>query len=256
MVLVKIVFHCTAIAPHQDCLSLSQVLIKQPYASIFGIRTTSLEPWEQEVLESLKDQNRNQSGRLPTIESVGNSSIDQFAKIISNSLIFLKKASPLFYDEFEAYVAEIKLFNSDRLVGMTDPRVFGTVYICVPNADVTPDAYFCEHIIHETSHLHLNTLFAQDCLILNDFNERYAAPIRPDLRPMYGIFHATFVLSRMVRIFNQLVKFLENSSYRKCIEVFQRQFLNGYATIMHHAKLTRMGEQIVRSYSDLVELPG
>ncbi len=236
--------------------SLSQVLENHPYASSFGVSTITSEAWEQEVLESLKEQNRNQYGKLPTIDCVDKNGLVKYGSKIAESLLFLKKASPLFYDEFEAYVAEIKLFNSDRLVGMTDPRVFGSIYLCIPNTDLSAEVYFCEHIIHETSHLHLNTLFAQDCLILNDPNERYAAPIRPDPRPMYGIFHATFVLSRMVRIFHQLVKLLENSSYSKCLAVFQKQFLNGYATVTNHAKLTQLGQKIVRSYSDLVEMPG
>ena len=231
--------------------SLSQILNRQSYASLFDIRTITSETWEQNVLESLKEQNLDKQGKMSTINLVDENQIMKYSPIINESLKSLKIASPLFYDEFESYVAEIKLFSSDRLVGLTDPRVFGTVYISISNTDLPLDVYFCEHIIHETSHLHLNTLFAQDPLILNDPQERYSAPIRPDSRPMYGIFHATFVLSRMVRIFHQLFELLGKSSYQECLNLFQRQFFNGYTTIINHAKLTKCGEKIVSSYSDI-----
>lgn len=200
----------------------------------------------------MKEQNRNRHGQLPTIDFVDKDDIKNYKSIITKSLVSLKNTSPLFYDEFESYVSEIKLFNSDRLVGMTDPRAFGTIYLCVPKDTLLAEVYFSEHIIHETSHLHLYTLFALDRLILNNPNETYPAPIRPDPRPMYGIFHATFVLSRMVRIFHQLVEILGNSAYSKCLTVFQKQFFNGYTTIINHAKLTQCGQKIVQSYSDLV----
>lgn len=231
--------------------SLTQILEQGAEASTFLVHTITAEPWEQEILESLKEQNRNQAGKLATIDAINEDHLNKYAPIIHEVLSLLKQASLLFYEEFETYVAEIKLFH--RLVGMTDPRVFGSVYICTPNTELPAEVYFCEHIIHETSHLHLNTLFAHDCLILNDPSEKYAAPIRPDPRPMYGIFHATFVLSRMVRLFRKLVVFLTEPAYSRCLKTFQTQFLNGYHTVTNHAKLTPYGQKIVQSYADLVE---
>jgi hypothetical protein len=235
-------------------VTLFQVLEHHPYAQVFGVSTITSESWEQDVLESLKEQNRNQYGKLPTIDLVDEDQIMKYSSLIAESLESLKKASPLFFKEFESYVTEIKLFNSDRLVGMTDPRLFGSVYICIPNNELPPSVYFCEHIIHETSHLHLNTLFAQDRLILNDPSERYTAPIRPDPRPMYGIFHATYVLSRMVRIFDQLARLFEGSSYKTCLTIFKKQFINGYTTINCYGKLTERGQKILQSYSDIIAI--
>ncbi len=57
--------------------------------------------------------------------------------------------------------------------------------------------YFLDHITHETSHLVLHTLMNVDPLITNGHAQRFDAPIRPDPRPLYGIYHATFVLSRI-----------------------------------------------------------
>lgn len=226
--------------------------LSNPYTPPLRIETVTFAPWEHLVLETLKEQNRSENGELPTIKPVDEQQIKMYAKSIDQALELLERTSPLFYEEFKTHVSSIEIFDSNRLVGMTDPRVFGTIYICIPRGDPSPIAYFCEHIIHETSHLHLNTLFSQDRLILNGFEERYKAPIRPDLRPMYGIFHATFVLSRMVRVFAQLSDLLGDHSIEKYLCTFKRQFMSGYNTIINHAKLTDLGEKIVQSYSDLI----
>lgn len=129
----------------------------------------------------------------------------------------------------------------------------GTVYLAIPSGSIPEQVYFCEHIIHETSHLHLHTLFAIDPIVLNRPNERYTAPIRPDPRPMYGIFHATFVLSRMVRLFMLLSE--GASFFEEYFHLFLKRFLNGYQTVTQFGKLTPLGEKIVESYADLIALP-
>ncbi len=226
---------------------------EQIYAPPFSIQTISSEEWEQQILNDLNDQNRNKVGDLSSLTAVEEVAIEPVNRIITKSLEFLKQISPLFLNEFETYVANLKLFRSNRLVGMTDVRVFGTIYLCMSKGDMPETIYFCEHIIHETSHLHLHTLFAIDRLILNDPSERYTAPIRPDPRPMYGVFHATFVLSRMVRLFMLLAEKID-PSFEEYFELFLKRFLSGYNTIKNFGKLTPLGEKILESYSDIISL--
>lgn len=207
---------------------------------------------EKGVLSDLQEQNRYDNDKLPLLEPIGEIEIKEFSPIIENSLSIIKQASPLFFEEFLVYVSEIKLFRSERLVGMTDPRAFGTIYMAVPHlSDLRPEVYFCEHIIHETSHLHLDTLFSLDKLILNSPEERYSAPIRPDPRPMYGIFHATFVLSRMIKLFKIISSSSPCTTYMDCLELFQTQFTNGYKVIKEYGKLTINGNKILESFSTI-----
>jgi|GEM_PF-3704573 len=233
---------------------LEHLLSKEEiYATPFSIQTISCEDWEQQLLKDLQAQNCYSNGKLPSLVFVEKCEVEEIAKTILESLELLRQVSPLFYNEFETYTANLKLFQSDRLVGMTDVRAFGTVYLCIPKGDIPESVYFCEHIIHEVSHLHLHTLFAIDKLVLNAPSERYTAPIRPDPRPMYGIFHATFVLSRMVRIFMLLTE--KNASiFEEYFELFLKRFLNGVNTIKQFGKLTPLGEKIMESYSDITAL--
>ena len=52
-------------------------------------------------------------------------------------------------------------------------------------------------LIHEASHLLLFGLVLGGALSENDPTERYASPLRADLRPIDGIFHAAFVATRV-----------------------------------------------------------
>ncbi len=52
-------------------------------------------------------------------------------------------------------------------------------------------------LLHETAHQLLFGLSLDQPVVENDVEERYASPLRPDPRPMDGIFHATFVCARM-----------------------------------------------------------
>ncbi len=83
---------------------LFQVLEHYLYASLFGVSTITSESWEQNVLESLKELNRNQYGKLPTIDLVDEDQIMKYSSLIAKSLESLKKASPLFYEESESYI--------------------------------------------------------------------------------------------------------------------------------------------------------
>ena len=52
-------------------------------------------------------------------------------------------------------------------------------------------------VVHESSHVLLFGLAAEGALLRNSGNERYASPLRPDKRPIDGIFHGCFVTTRV-----------------------------------------------------------
>lgn len=62
-------------------------------------------------------------------------------------------------------------------------------------------------LLHETAHQLLFGLSLDQPVVENDVEERYASPLRPDPRPMDGIFHATFVCARMHYGYARLMEF-------------------------------------------------
>ncbi|MGH3904507.1 MAG: aKG-HExxH-type peptide beta-hydroxylase [Pseudonocardiaceae bacterium] len=105
----------------------------------------------------------------------------------------LAELDPELHAEFETVVGALRLFRGRAARGITSVRCFGLVFLRLP--DPGPEAeeslmYFLDHITHETSHLVLHTLMNVDPLITNGHAQRFDAPIRPDPRPLYGIYHA------------------------------------------------------------------
>jgi len=64
---------------------------------------------------------------------------------------------------------------------------------------------------------------------------------------MFGIFHATFVLSRMVRFYRKLVQVRKDQFFAKQLKLFEKQFLNGSSTVKSYGKLTDLGQKILDS---------
>lgn len=112
--------------------------------------------------------------------------------------------------------------------------------------------YFLDHVTHETSHLVLHTLMNIDPLITNGHAERFDAPIRPDPRPLYGIYHATFVLSRITRVLARLARRDPRPPILASRDRQHARFCKGAATITSHADLTPLGKQVLDSCRELV----
>ncbi len=172
---------------------------------------------------------------LPTIESV-------FA--------VLKDVDAGMLDEIREYVRTLVLFSGKTATGITSVRSFGNVYLRQPRFDMSDMGcliYFIEHIVHETSHLHLNALMLHDRMITNESQEVFQAPLREDKRPMYGIFHATFVLSRLVRVFERWANTSDSLQVKEKYGDLISQHRLGLETVSQHAKLTESGEEMLNS---------
>ncbi|HEX2859260.1 MAG TPA: HEXXH motif-containing putative peptide modification protein [Alphaproteobacteria bacterium] len=159
-------------------------------------------------------------------------------------------------EEMASLLTRINLFAGTQkghgVIGASDVRVFGEVFLRGNLYDMSPLAYYCEHTVHETSHYYLHALMAFDPMVLNDPAERYPAPIRQDPRPMFGIYHATFVLSRMVWVFDHIALATGDPAFAEALATFREQFRNGYKVVCAHGRLSPLGQQVVSGYSTML----
>lgn len=145
-------------------------------------------------------------------------------------------------DEVDALVGRVSLLAHSPLVSMTDVRSFGRVYVRRAESSAVAEAtlHYLELLVHEVSHLRLN--------ITNSPDELYAAPFRLDPRPMYGVMHATFVLGRIVRVFERLARSRQRSAAGLARLTASRQrFRRGLATVRQHARFTELGSSVSHS---------
>lgn len=215
----------------------------------FRIEPVLTEPWETRFISSVRSDpvdGRTEEARViralvgqdPTPEITAcETALGRLAEIDSELM-----------GEFREYVTRVKLFAGRGYLGFSSPAAFGAVFIRIPQTD--PVSHFLEHLVHELSHLSLNVLAAHDPLLENPMVEG-AAPLRSDVRPLYQVLHATFVLSRNVRVTRRLVDRRPELGYESALRDFERQYREGFQRVETEADFTALGAQLFRSFEPI-----
>lgn len=221
----------------------------------FRVSTILTENWETDFINKMRSENiPNKNNESVLLLPILNPDLSLYINTFIDLKNLIKQVDIDFFYEIECYLTRLKLFNGKALKAATSASVFGAIYLKTPPPGENIGAYFSEHIIHETSHLNLDILLAFDKIVLNEESEKYDAPIRIDPRPMFGIFHATFVLSRMVRLFQRITKERPKKEFIERLEIFRRQFDQGLETVEKHAILTENGQRIKASFIKAAEI--
>ena len=252
---IKLVNACKSgkVAEIIDALHYLNVLDASTiFDSAFKISSILTEPWEMDFITCLRGHEMPNGNNEPMLVlPILTSDLSYYENIVSTFFELIQKADSDFYGEFQANVTRLKLFNGKALKAATAAEIFGTIVMRIPNVTEDIDLHFAENLIHEASHLQLDMLLAFDEMVLNDDSERYSAPLRIDTRPMLGIFHATFVLSRMVRLFTKFTEVDSRAAVRFKLEQFRKQFEQGFETVHKHGRLTERGQLVFDSFREI-----
>ncbi len=166
---------------------------------------------------------------------------------VRTALELLAEVDPAMRAEFDALAAEVRLFGGSAADAFTSTRWFGCMHVGLPLA-LSADAlvlHLLDHLTHEASHLGLYARMAVDPLLLNGAEDGFRAPIRPDARPLDGIFHAMFVLARVTRVFARLAAADRRPAVRVVRDEQAALFGQALATVEQHARLTTVGRTVV-----------
>lgn len=194
------------------------------------------------------------------VGDVGNLYLNQFNKINDKDIDFET------YMEIDNIVDDIYVFGVDfkdsqeMVYSGSDFDKLGCIFF---NEDIfvdKDDLFILDKIIHESAHQILLSVMIHDEVVLNSDDERYPSPLRTGLRTMNGIYHAAFVLYRIARFFNQIIK-KQNTQYSyddliSHINKNKEQFLACYDVISKNGKLTNLGSAIIENcYKELKDMP-
>lgn len=110
-------------------------------------------------------------------------------------------------------------------------------------------------LAHESAHNLLFGFSVDEALVENGPDELFSSPLRKDPRPMDGIYHATFVTARMYRVVHRLLEsgILDTAAKEKAqkdLAENARLFKNGIETVQKFARLSPLGESVMRGASD------
>ena len=194
------------------------------------------------------------------VGDVGNLYLNQFNKINDKDIDFET------YMEIDNIVDDIYVFGVDfkdsqeMVYSGSDFDKLGCIFFNEEIFVDQDDLFILDKIIHESTHQILLSVMIHDEVVLNSDDERYPSPLRTGLRTMNGIYHAAFVLYRIARFFNQIIK-KQNTQYSyddliSHINKNKEQFLACYDVISKNGKLTNLGSAIIENcYKELKDMP-
>ncbi len=176
-------------------------------------------------------------------------------KSIQKGAKILERSFPDFFSEFQDLVSEILVLKASGLKQGSSSELFGMIYkSSLFRGEKVTDAV--DFLIHEQSHLYVHALNKDDPILLNPA-QMYYSPLREEDRPLMGIYHATFVLSRMQYVLEKALTINEipDEEQEYCKELigrYQQCFHEGFDTIMTHGQMTPLGSALIQSARTLL----
>jgi hypothetical protein len=177
-----------------------------------------------------------------------------FRPLLDESLSLMRRGCPRVHAEFMELVDQIVLSGGTNLADGEDFlagssfTLWGAVFLN-PTASRTALSVL-ETLAHEAAHSLLFGIQISGALVLNPDDERFVSPLRVDLRPMDGVYHATFVSARMHFAMQELLAsgLLRGEEATQAHEAASRDrghFLEGLRTVKKHGRLSPSGEAVI-----------
>ncbi len=151
---------------------------------------------------------------LPNSES-GEKRFSEFKKNISQALDNIKKAAPHLYTTFKSFTHTVVPIEESGIVSYSMQSLPGYSSINMFERDQID---LMDDLLHENGHHYLNTFLNNQDLINEDDEKIYFSPWRKALRPVRGIYHASFTFYWALELFYHL-----NIAAEKNILVFKKE---------------------------------
>jgi len=183
-------------------------------------------------------------------------SCETVKKNIDNAFKLVQKVDDSFYNEIQLFIKEILISKKMPPVQGSSTDIFGAIYFNyeVISSNVI-DAF--ERLTHECAHLYLYTIYFEDDLIKNDPSEKYFHALRKDPRPLISVYHACFVLGRMVFLLHKLIEkvqkkdiilfFHDNVHAEALFFKYKQDLEKSIQELDKHAQYTKQGEALIKS---------
>ncbi|MDO6704947.1 HEXXH motif-containing putative peptide modification protein [Photobacterium sp. 1_MG-2023] len=206
--------------------------------------------------ESYEDKYRNES---LFIKSPNLLEYENTVAACEFTLNKIQENTPDLYQEMSEIIDKIIVVESNGVNAGSYLNALGTFIVRTFDSESEHWTRMLEHIVHESAHNLLYHLWYQAPLITDD-DGLYYTPFRLDRRPLSGVYHAMYVLSRTIFAFNQL---LQNdvirvtdikSHYNEANNhtSFQNKFFQTVEVIESSRKMTAFGNKLLDDCVQLV----
>ncbi|OJF69308.1 hypothetical protein BK026_11205 [Alteromonas sp. V450] len=184
-----------------------------------------------------------------------------FEQRLKDVLLTMEKVMPELSNEFYSLVSQIILVESVEgtdveFEGGSSYMMWGGLFISVKSYET--QAQIIEVLAHESAHMLLFGYASEGRLTLNDEQAAYSSPLRPDPRPMEGIYHATFVTARMFLAMQLLLAYpkLDQASRRYANQACKdniEAYKHGYQIIKEQGELSTIGAEVMKRCHDYMK---
>ena len=194
-------------------------------------------------------------GTIVAITGVDRPELSRGRALHADTTALLRAAAPDLAEEIRILAHETVLVRdgapprSDTagFEGASTFYLWGAIVINATKQHTRPR--LAQTMAHEAGHAYLlgSTLGAP--LVENDPADRYASPLRADLRPMDGIVHASFVLARMIYCLDRLIDSTllvptEHAEATRARSANHAQFVQSVDVIASQARFTDDGARL------------
>lgn len=192
-----------------------------------------------------------ETGSYPTthVDTLTPSQKSLAQTVVNEAMRLAEIHVPGIYGEIKNYVTNILVFNSDKIISGSTFSLAKCIYFRAPvDRSMNSVLEVLDLITHEVAHMHLHLLSIKDPLVLNDPEELFSSPFRKDNRPMIGIFHAHFVIYRLLFLLTTPSLYERfkciRSDYDKRIQTYLERIAFSKEIVQKHAKLTDLGKSM------------
>lgn len=162
--------------------------------------------WIKNYISSIK-KDVDSMLNIKNISISDNDSIKLIETNILEGLQLIKDSWPEMYEEVNFYIKQIVILDPPMSSSFSDINCHGcTFFINNNNSPV----WWAENIVHECSHMKLNTILASETHLNNPYTYTDKVPWRQDSRPLIGVLHGTYVYSRMYLLLKKIYSYQSN----------------------------------------------
>lgn len=188
------------------------------------------------------------------LEVMDNSSEEKAIENLKYGISILRESNPELLKEIDHLVSSVVFFTSNKgsenskLLSLTSSSMQSLIMI-EGNHD-NSWIFLLDKYIHEGSHSLLFSLNLKEEFFYNSDDERYESPLRKDLRPLPGIYHATFVIQRLIYAFHSILSYgciniKDRVTIENLINHYTEKVECGYNTVMKYGKLSPLAIDII-----------
>jgi len=172
---------------------------------------------------------------------------------LDEALALTAETAPALSEELRAFVREIVLADEaagapHKFYGASTFLLWGAIFLNPARHHTALDV--ADTLVHESGHLLLFARSIDEPMTLNPREARYRSPLRSDLRPMEGIFHAVFVTARLAAFYEALAQSPRADPATRALAASRfeengQAFREGLATVHSDGRLTATGREVI-----------